>query len=76
MIRVKDENGKIVEGVYKDPLGNFIVKRDSEYKKHKQQQEVINRLNDRVDSLSATVERLFKIVETLSTKDKEQTWQT
>lgn len=72
MIRVKDENGKIVEGVYKDSLGNIIVKKETEYKKYKQQQEVINRLTDKIENLSDTVDQLAKLVMVLTKeKDKE-----
>lgn len=70
MMRVKDENGKIVEGVYKDSLGNIIVKKETEYKKYKRQQEVINRLTDKIENLSDTVDQLAKLVMVL-TKDKE-----
>lgn len=72
MMRVKDENGKIVEGVYKDSLGNIIVKKETEYKKYKQQQEVINRLTDKIENLSDTVDQLAKLVMALTKeKDKE-----
>ena len=72
MMRVKDENGKIVEGVYKDSLGNIIVKKETEYKKYKQQQEVINRLTDKIERLSDTVDQLAKLVMVLTKeKDKE-----
>lgn len=69
MIRVKDENGNIVDGIYKDSLGTIIVRKESEYKKHKQHKEVINRLTDKIEHLSTTVDKLTKLVVEL-TKEK------
>ena len=54
MLRVKDEFGNIVPGLFKDGLGNIIVKNDSEYNKYihaKQQHEIINNLTKEVEEL-------------------------
>lgn len=64
MIRVKDESGQIIKGLHKDKYGNLIVSDLSEYNKYKQQQEVINQLNNKIDNLTSIVERLQKMIET------------
>lgn len=70
MIRVKDEAGNIVEGIFKDSLGNIIFKRGAEYSKYVRQQDVINRLTDKISILSNSVNQLEMLVRAL-TKDKE-----
>lgn len=71
MIRVKDEQGKIIEGLYKTSVGSLVVKPEAEYKKYRQQQEVINRLTSKIDDVSSTVEQLKELIMTL-TQDKNR----
>lgn len=71
MMRVKDESGRIIEGVCKDSNGAIIIQPDSNLTRYRQQQEVINRLTDKIDSVSSTVDQLRELILTL-TKEKNR----
>lgn len=62
MLRVKDESGQIVRGVYKNSLGAILVDNQTEYEKYKRQQETINTLNKKVDELTSLVHQLLEKV--------------
>lgn len=69
MIKVKDETGAVINGVYKDNLGNLIVGDVKEYNKYmyeKQQQEIINNLKEDVNSLKGM---LMTIINKLDKSD-------
>lgn len=62
MLRVKDENGNIIPGLFKDSIGSIIVKDDSNYNayvKQKQQQEIINNLTKEVSELKGLIEKII-----------------
>lgn len=68
MLRVKDQSGNIVPGLFKDSLGNIIVKNDSEYDKYiqmKQQHEIINNLTKEVEELKQII---FSFIDKNSSK--------
>lgn len=62
MLRVKDENGNIVAGLFKDNLGNLVVndnKAYNTYLKSKQQQETINNLSKELTELKELINNLL-----------------
>lgn len=62
MLRVKDENGNIVPGLFKDSLGAIVVKNDSEYNRYlneKKQQQTISNLTDQIAELKELVNNLL-----------------
>lgn len=64
MIRVKDQSGNIIPGLFKNGIGALVVKNDSEYDKYiqtKQQQEVINNLTQEVSELKTMVQNLISM---------------
>lgn len=64
MIRVKDQSGNIIPGLFKTGMGALVVKNDSEYDKYiqtKQQQEVINNLTQEVSELKTMVQNLISL---------------
>lgn len=66
MIKVKDESGAVINGVYKDNLGNLIVGDVKEYNKYmyeKQQQEIINNLKEDVNSLKSMLTTIINKLE-------------
>lgn len=68
MLRVKDQSGNIIPGLFKDSLGNIIVKNDSEYDKYiqmKQQHEIINNLTKEVEELKQII---FSFIDKNSSK--------
>lgn len=70
MIKVKDDSGAVVDGVYKDNLGNLIVCNDREYNKYlhdRRQQELINNLKEDVNSLKSM---MMQIINKLEQTDK------
>lgn len=65
MISVKDQNGNIVPGLFKDNLGTIAVKNDAEYRRYlreKKQAETINNLMKEVSELKVVVESLSKSI--------------
>lgn len=61
-MQVRDESGKVIEGVIKDNLGNLIVSDVAEYNKYKferQQQEIINNLKQDVNSLKTMLQQII-----------------
>lgn len=65
MIKVKDHNGNEIPGMYKDSLGNIVVKNDDEYRryvKEKKLVETINNLVKEVSELKKTVSQLLEII--------------
>lgn len=62
MIKIKDETGHQLTGLFKDERGNIIVKNDVEYRKYlqsKQQQETINNLSKEVSDLKNMMQDLI-----------------
>lgn len=62
MLRVKDESGNIVAGLFKDNLGNLVVndnKAYNTYLKSKQQQETINNLSKELTELKELINNLL-----------------
>lgn len=68
MLRVKDQSGNIIPGLFKDSLGNIIVNNNSEYDKYiqaKQQHEIINNLTKEVEELKQII---FSFIDKNSSK--------
>lgn len=62
MIKIKDDSGHVMSGIYKDERGYIIVKNDVEYNKHLrsvQQQETINKLSQEVSQLKEMISELI-----------------
>lgn len=62
MIKIKDNSGQVMSGIFKDERGNLIVKNDIEYRKYlqsKQQQETINNLSKEVSELKSMMQDLI-----------------
>lgn len=62
MIKVKDNSGHVMSGIYKDERGYLVVKNDIEYNKHLrsvQQQETINKLSEEVSELKNMMSQLI-----------------
>lgn len=82
MIRVKDQAGNIVPGVFKDALGTIVINNNHEYKqylKDRQSTESINSLNNEIQKqkdlinnittdLSEMKQLLLSLIEKNSTK--------
>lgn len=52
MIRIKDQSGNIVPGLYKNELGAIVVNNNAEYQRYmqaKHQVEAINKINEDID---------------------------
>lgn len=72
MIKVKDEQGNEIPGLYKDSRGVIVVKDDAQhrrYVKEKRQAEIINNLVKEVSELRQLVNDLIES-QRLSSKDK------
>lgn len=64
MIQVKDQQGNIVPGLFKDSLGNIVVQDDLDYRrynKEKKQAETINNLVKEVAELRQLVNHLLTV---------------
>lgn len=71
MLRVKDENGNIIQGLYKDPMGSIVVEKNSDYERYlreKQQQEAINNLKQEFSELKAIIQNLIGAINKDSTE--------
>lgn len=69
MIRVKDSNGRIVEGLFRDETGALIVKNDAELDKYLQQKRVVVEQKETINRLSDEIEELKRMVNSLLKKD-------
>lgn len=70
MMKIKDDSGHVLSGIYKDDRGYIVVKNDSEYNKHLrsvQQQETINKLSQEVSELKELMSNLISTIK--STKE-------
>ena len=80
MIKVKNQNGIVVPGLYKDNLGTIAVKNDAEYlkyKREKNQLETINNLTKEISDLKIMVESLSQSITNVNnhvTNKKKQTF--
>lgn len=71
MIKVKDEFGNVVPGLFKDSLGNIVVNDQSDYNRYiqeRQQTETINNIIKEMRTLKQAVNELISIVKKNSTK--------
>lgn len=71
MLRVKDENGNIIQGLYKDPMGSIVVEKNSDYERYlreKQQQEAINNLKQEFSEIKAIIQNLIGAINKDSTE--------
>lgn len=71
MIKLKDEIGNVVPGLYKDNLGAIIVENDFEYNRYmieKKQQETINNLTQEVSELKMLMNNLISTINKNSNK--------
>lgn len=65
MIKIKDDSGHVMSGIYKDERGYIVVKNDAEYNKHLrsvQQQETINKLSQEVSQLKEMMSELISTI--------------
>lgn len=65
MIKIKDDSGHVMSGIYKDDKGYIVVKNDVEYNKHLrsvQQQETINKLSQEVSQLKEMMSELISTI--------------
>lgn len=62
MIRVKDESGNIVPGLYKNELGAIVVKNNPEYQKYIQRKQEIKIINDLQKEVSEQKEIIESVV--------------
>lgn len=68
MIKVKDDSGHVMSGIYKDERGYIVVKNDVEYNKHVrsvQQQETINKLSQEVSQLKEMMSELISTIKSV-----------
>ena len=73
MLRVKDENGNIVHGLYKDQRGAIVVEKSSDYERYmleKKRQETINNLSQEVSELKEIVHNLISVINKNSNEGK------
>lgn len=63
MKRVKDPQGHIIKGVFKDTRGALIVDDPRALQAYRAQQDAINNVNQRVNQLIELVQQLQKAVE-------------
>ena len=70
MIRVKDEAGQIVPGLYRDDSGALVVKDDPGLNKYNKQKSVVSAQKATIEKLTNDVEELKKLVGMLI-KEKE-----
>ena len=76
MLRVKDENGNVVPGLFKDDRGAIVVNDKPGYQKYlleKQHQETINNLKQEVSELKDMIHAL--IANASNTESKDNKWQ-
>lgn len=69
MMKIKDDSGHIMSGIYKDDRGYIVVKNDAEYNKHLrsiQQQETINKLSQEVSELKEMMSELISNLRNVS----------
>lgn len=66
MMKVKDTDGKIVEGVLRTPSGSLIVDREVEYEKYKTQKAILVRQQTQIADLKTELEELKNLVRTLA----------
>lgn len=62
MIKVKDDSGSVIPGLYKNNLGAIVVEKNTEYEryiKEKQQQESINNLSKEVSDLKNMMQEII-----------------
>lgn len=62
MIKVKDENGNTIQGLYKDQRGCIIVEKNNEYDRYvleKKQQETINNLTNEISELKDLINKII-----------------
>lgn len=63
MKRLRDENGTIIEGMVKSPVGSIIVQKSKDYQQYMQEREQlgkINKLTEEVESLKMLVQQLLE----------------
>lgn len=66
MLRVKDENGNVINGLVKDNLGNIIVNNDKEYNRYiqeKNMQQSVNQLEHEVKELKSMITDLISALQ-------------
>lgn len=71
MLRVKDEYGNIVQGLYKDQRGAIVVEKNSDYDRYlreKKHQETINNLQNEVSELRNAIQDLMSIINKTESK--------
>ena len=76
MLRVKDENGNIVSGLFKDERGTIVVNDKVGYQRYlleRQHQETINNLKQEVSELKDMIHAL--IANASNTESKDNKWQ-
>lgn len=73
MMKIKDNSGQVMSGIFKDERGNLIVKNDLEYRKYlqsKQQQETINNLSKEVSDLKSMMQEILSTLKNSSNDGK------
>lgn len=72
-MKIKDNSGQVMSGIFKDERGNLIVKNDLEYRKYlqsKQQQETINNLSKEVSDLKSMMQEILSTLKNSSNDGK------
>lgn len=65
MIRVKDTSGNIIPGIYRTESGGLVVDKKEDYEKFKLQQSILLGQKNKIDNMSAEIDRLKLLVEKL-----------
>lgn len=65
MIRVKDSNDVVIEGLYRDSNGVLIVKNDNELDKYNKQKQIILDKNSAIQKMTDEIEELKRLVHSL-----------
>ena len=64
-IKIKDQNGNIVNGTFRSTLGDIVVKDDDSYEAYKKELSNKERMNQQITTLEQQVLELSKLVHDL-----------
>lgn len=65
MLRVKDENGMVIDGIFKDQNGSIVVSNNKEYHKYIQEKNIkesVESLSNEVKDLKDMVTKLIEVM--------------
>lgn len=68
MIKVKDNSGNVQNGLYAEHKGIFVFSDKTEYNQYIKRREVLLDRKNEVDFMKNKIDRLEKIIESLSEK--------